>query len=220
MKQHLRVAMTLIVGANPGVAAQLSGLFTFRVEKGDTYTNLFGQDWEKAYRQNKVTVIRGGRPVTSPDILVEGSEISVTGDVRLTARASARVAALNKRRAELRARLTAFAPKLAQSPEALAAMEDCRRILDNDVHFGADVEFASGEVARLEFLVHNALAPQPAPQPARPWWWIALAAFVGVPLAIAIFWKRLRPRYPEGTARYREAFDDVKAAFKATGLVL
>jgi len=224
MKQHLRTVKALvavaILGAITGVASESAGVVSFRVDRGDTYTNLFGPDWEKAYRQNKVTVIRGGRSVTSPDILVEGSVISVTEDVRLTSRASARVAVLNQRRTELRARLTALAPKVATAPATLAAVEECRKLLDSEEYFGADVEFAAREVAQLERLVQNADVPRPTSQPAWSWWWIALAASFGIALAIAIFWQRQRPQYPEGTARYRETLDDVKVAFTATGVDL
>ena len=43
-----------------------------RAERGDTYLNLFGNDWQKAFRQNRIMVMRQGRPLVSPDILVQG----------------------------------------------------------------------------------------------------------------------------------------------------
>src|SRR5437868_2563845 len=63
---------------------------SLRVERGDTFLNLFGSDWQKAYEQNRLTVFRQGRPVTSPDVLVEGMVVRVSSDVALTPRAVAR----------------------------------------------------------------------------------------------------------------------------------
>jgi hypothetical protein len=132
-----------------------TGSISFRVTKGDTYINLFEPGWEKAYRQNKVTLMRAGRAVSSPDILVEGSILTVTSDVDLTRRASSRVQALQQRRADLQARLEALAPKFVSVPEAQRAVADCLRLLESVPQFAADVEFADREVSHLERLARN-----------------------------------------------------------------
>lgn len=217
MKHHLRAVTILIAVAIMGTvtarATASTGMVSFRVEKGDTYTNLFGPDWEKAYRQNKVTVIRGGKPVTSPDILIEGSVVSVTEDVRVTPKASSRLAALKQRRAELETRLASLMPNLVTVPEGQATAEECRRRLSSQQQFAADVDFAARELAHLEKLAQNAGIRHAEPQHV-PSWWIGVGGLLATVLAVAIFWKRQRPQYPEGAARYQEALAAVQSAFR------
>jgi hypothetical protein len=125
-KQHEAVSAYIdIVGVaiaasaiSTASAQPLADSISFRVDKGDTYINLFGQDWEKAYRQNNLTVVRAGHRISSPDILVEDSVITVSGDVELTPRAWSRVQMLQRRHADLQARLAPLAPKLFDQPGA------------------------------------------------------------------------------------------------------
>jgi hypothetical protein len=49
------------------------------------------------------------------------------------------------------------------------------------------------------------------------WWMVALAATV-LSLTGVIFWRRQRPVYPEGQARYRESLKDVQTAFRHAGV--
>jgi hypothetical protein len=221
MRSHLRTLGVLATAVTISTAAlkpaACASFVSLRVEQGDTYTNLFGPDWQKAYRQNKMTVVRNGRPVTSADILIEGSVISVTGDVRLTPRASARLAALSKRRSDLTGRLADLAPRLATAPQAQAVAEECRKQLADDKHFAADVDFIEREIAHLEALVLTVDVPRPRPQSqSTNSWWLGFAV-AATALATAILWKRQRPRYPEGAARYREALSDLRAAFRHVG---
>ena len=147
MKNRLQAASMMIVATSlltaTTQAEAVRAPVNFRVERGDTYINLFGRDWEKAYRQNKMTVMRDGKPITSPDILVEGSVISISADVHLSPRAWARVNALRQRRTQLAAKLAALEPRLADNPQAQTAVAECRRLLENDLRFAADVEFAA-----------------------------------------------------------------------------
>jgi hypothetical protein len=117
MRTSLRTAITGVAVAaliiSTANAQTLAASISFRVAKGDTYINLFGPDWAKAYRQNKVTVMRAGRPISSPDIL---GTITVSGDVELTPRAWSRVQMVQQRHADLQARLAALTPKLVDHP--------------------------------------------------------------------------------------------------------
>jgi LPXTG-motif cell wall-anchored protein len=212
----LGAAIAVLVISNAS-AQTPTGSISFLVTKGDTYINLFGPGWEKAYRQNKVTLMRAGRAVSSPDILVEGSILTVTSDVDLTRRASSRVQALQQRRVELQARLEALAPKFVSFPEAQRAVADCLRLLESVPQFAADVEFADREVSHLERLARNRSVSLPVRRPASSWW-IILVGVVALVLASSIFWRRKRAMYPEGAARYHEALADVQAAVRRVGV--
>ncbi|HEY6344097.1 MAG TPA: hypothetical protein VIY49_21590 [Bryobacteraceae bacterium] len=209
-------ALPLIV---PVHAESTSGV-TFRIERGDTYMNLFGADWEKAYHQNKTTVVRSGRPVTSPDILVEGSILTVSRDVHLSARALARLATLQRRREQLKARLVSLGPTLSKLPEAQAIAVQCRDLLNNDLRFAADVEFAEREVAHLERLARGPMPPNTGSTARFPLLYVLAVCLTLACISIVGLWRRARPRYPEGSVRYQQALSDVKTAFKATGLAV
>jgi hypothetical protein len=209
--------MALVIST---AAARPANGTSFRVAKGDTYINLFGPDWEKAYRQNKVTVMRAGHPTSSPDILVEDAILTVTNDVELTQRAWSRVQALQQRRSDLQARLVSLIPKLTDDPGAQQAAAECQRVLGNALRFAADVEFAEHEIAHLERLRGNPSSFRARVQPRLPVWWIlavvvAISALTGVML-----WHRQQAVYPEGRARCREALKDVQAAFQQEGIHL
>ena len=172
MKNRLQAASMMIATGMLLIAMARAEVGTegvsFPVERGDTYINLFGPDWEKAYRQNKMTVMRDGRPITSPDILVKGSIIAVSADVHLSPRAWGRVNALQQRRAQLLARLEALdEPRLAEMPQVQANAAECLRLLNNNLRFAANVEFATREVAHLERLVQHQLLSVPR-QKTRP----------------------------------------------------
>lgn len=209
-------ALPLIV---PAYAESTSGV-TFRVERGDTYLNLFGADWQKAYHQNKMAVVRSGRPVTSPDILIEGSILTVSGDVHLSARALARVATLQHWREQLKARLDSLGPALSKLPETHAMAVQCRDLLNNDLRFAADLEFAEREVAHLERLARGPVPPNTGSSAPSPHLYVLAACLMLACTSIVALWRRTRPRYPEGYARYQQALSDVKTAFKATGLTV
>jgi hypothetical protein len=208
-------ALAVIV---PVHAESVSGV-TFRIERGDTYLNLFGANWEKAYHQNKMTVVRSGRPVTSPDILIEGSILTVSRDVHLSARALARVATLQHRREQLKARLVSLGPTLSNVPEAQVIAVQCRNLLNNDLRFAADVEFAEREVAHLERLGRGPAPPNTGSTARLPRLYVLAVCLTLTCVSVGL-WRRTRPRYPEGSARYEQAVSDVKTAFKATGITV
>jgi hypothetical protein len=169
-----------------------------------------------------VTVIRSGKPVSSPDILIENTIITVTADVRLTPRASSRMDALNQQRQELGAKLAELAPKLSKMSNAQATVSECQHILNDDLRFGADLDFVARSIAHLERLAQNQLGSgsQRPPMQIINTGPVFTVALVGALLTVAIFWPRNRPAYPAGAARYREALADVGAAFKNPGPVL
>jgi len=221
MKTSLRTA---IVGAVIAVlissttnAQMPTGSVSFRAESGDTYISLFGPDWQKAYRQNKVTVIRKGHPVSSPDILVEDSIVTVSGDVKLTQRGWSRVQVLQQRRAQLQARLAALKPNLPDDQGARKAATDCQHLLESAPRFAAEVDFAGQEIAHLERLSCNKPASRPV-QTRAPVEWVVTLGSVILALTCAVFWRRQRPVYTAGRARYREALKDVETAFQSAGV--
>lgn len=224
-KRHaaLAAAVTVMVLTLAARASEPWGV-SFRVERGDTFTNLFGPDWQKAYEQNKVTVFRREAPVTSPDVLVEGMVVRVSSDVSLTPRAAARCGALNARRERLSARLAALEAGLGDDTQTHEAAARVRRLLEDPLRFPADVEFAERQVEYLE----ASAAPQAsrataaAALPARAegrGLYVLLALLACAALAYALYAsrRRQRPQYPEADARYREALADMKAAFRSAG---
>jgi hypothetical protein len=96
----------------------------------------------------------------------------------------------------------------------------CRDLLNNDLRFAADVEFAEREVGHLERLGRCPVPPNSGSTARVPRPYV-LAVFLSLAsTSIVVLWPRTRPRYPEGSARYQQALADVKTAFKATGLTV
>ncbi len=223
-KRPAALAAAVTVMALAARASEPWGV-SFRVERGDTFTNLFGPDWQKAYEQNKVTVFRREVPVTSPDVLVEGMVVRVSSDVSLTPRAAARCGDLNARREQISARLAALEGRLGDDARAREAAARVRRLLEDPLRFSADVEFAERQVEYLEASAARqaAAASTAAAIPARAegrGLYLLLALLACVALAYALYASRRRrcPQYPEANARYREALADLKAAFRSAGV--
>lgn len=217
----LVMALTLLSAARADEPRTIS----FRVERGDTFTNLFGSDWQKAYEQNKLTVFRKGRPITSPDILIEGMVVRVSSDVGLMPRAVARCGDLRKRREHLSARLAALEQQIGDDPQARSVATDARRLLDDDLRFAADVDFAARQVEYLESLsqrsamsVHKAIAVTPNEADGRHFY-AAMGVLVALFLASTFYVTRRKPRpqYPEADARYREVMAELKQSFSSVG---
>jgi hypothetical protein len=190
-------------------AAELhsGGHIVFRAERGDTFGNLFGPDWQKAFDQNQTTVIRNGKPVTSPDILLEGAILHVGGDVRLTPRALGRMDSLVKRRAALRQRLEGLTG--STGPAAAARAADLRRMLNDDLRYVSDLEFIEREVSTLE------VAGPPAQNSAQSSWTWTVAGLAAA--AILLAWAglaRRRKEGPGGDARVTAALSDLDQALR------
>jgi hypothetical protein len=197
-------AITSATAAEPQRDTQV----VLRAERGDTFGNLF-VDWQKAFDQNRTTVIRHGKPVTSPDILLEGATLRVTGVIRLTPRAIARVDTLVKRRAALRQQLVYLVTTNATGPAALRAAQ-LRRMLDDDLRYASDLDFIEREVPRLE------IADPSAAKHARPTWTWAMAglAVAAILLAWACLARRQREG-PGGDERMKAILSDLDQALRA-----
>ena len=207
-------ALLLVIAATTSTTAaepQPGTQVVFRAERGDTFGNLF-VDWQKAFDQNRTTVIRHGKPVTSPDILLEGAILHVAGDVRLTPRAIARVDTLVKRRAALRQKLVDLVTTKATGPAAPRAAE-LRRMLDNDLQYAGDMDFIEHEIAKLE------IVDPPAPGPARSTlvWPIAGASAAAIILAWFAL-RRRRKKGPGGDERMQAVLNDLDQALHAPPL--
>jgi hypothetical protein len=210
------IAMTILITI-PAVAQ--TSTITFRVIRGDTYMNLFGPDWEKAYRQNRMTAVRAGHTLTSPDLLVENSIVTVSPEVRLTPRAWNRLQELQQRRTALKSRLDTLTPKLREDPGLQRTAAECRSLLDSGPRLAYDIPVAEEEIAHLERLVGN----QPGVDLrilSGSRWPVVLSPIAGLALTLVLLWRRHRRVRPEGAARYREALKDVQAAFQRAGVRL
>jgi len=152
MKSFMRFTLAVLLFAASAAmcGAQQVATVSVAVEKGDTLLNLFGPDWQKAYDQNRITVIRNGHPVQSPDILVEGMVLQVSADTMLTNRAAARVDGLNQKRAELERRLETLAAKTSMQPGDAATIALCHSKLEAQQFYTADIAFVSEQVTELE----------------------------------------------------------------------
>lgn len=222
MKSHLIAGAIVLSAALTGVASAnelakgSNNILIIRAEKGDTFANLFGQDWQKAYQENKMTVIRRRKPVTSPDILIEGCLIRVSSGMHLTQRALSRIDAFTKRRNDARAKLANLKPDISALPGAQGVAAACHRILDTDLLSATELDFVDSVVGVLE---RSAADPKPGqtsqPAPTQRTWPLVFA-LVGFALAGAILWRRNRPEYPEGEVRYRETLQAVQAALNST----
>lgn len=209
------IALAVVTAATTRADNGSPATIAFRVQQGDTFSNLFGPDWEKAYRQNRVTVVRSGRPVTSPDVLIEGSIVAVTPDTRLRPRAVARLSALSHRREELSAQLAQLAPMLARVPAAQVFAAECREILANDIRFASDLDYLARQITQMRRLADSyEPLPPPRQRPILPTWWVPVTALIAIVFAVTIFWRRSRPTYPEGAVRCREALADIEAALR------
>jgi hypothetical protein len=232
MKQKTGTALGvvfLLLALGTVVQAEESRKISFRVETGDTFTNLFGSDWQKAYQQNQLTVFREGKPVTSPDLLIEGMIVRVSLDVGLTPRAVARCGELRARRDRLAARVATLEQQGGENVEAKAAVLQARRLLGDDLRFAADVDFAARQVEYLETLVNRPATPLPelrasaAPYALsgwRPYLVTGLLVTAMFAAALYIASRAARPRYPEADARYHEVIADLKTSLNSAGLKL
>jgi hypothetical protein len=218
-------AMVMGVALLHVVRAEEPRTISFRVEHGDTFTNLFGSDWQKAYEQNKLTVFRRGRPITSPDILIEGMIVRVSSDVGLTPRAVARCGELRERRDQLSAKLVALEQRLSDDTQARETAAETRRLLEDEMRFAADIDFAARQIEYLEEMTRRPAIPVPEKVEVRPMASDGLLLYVSLVLlacaalagAFYVTRRRERPRYPEADARYREVIADLKGAFRSVG---
>lgn len=174
-----------------------------RAEPGDTYFNLFGADWQKAFRQNRITVIREGRAIVSPDILVEGQILQVTSDTLLTDRALKRVRGLVERRATLQ-RLLSTA--ISRGGEARAKASELNQALVDDLRCVADLDYLEREAARLT----STTPPTPASQRA-PWILVALAILFASIVLGGLVLRRHRSQGPTGDERMRAALRELRS---------
>lgn len=201
-------ALLVIAVITSGAEPQRDTQVVLRAERGDTFGNLF-VDWQKAYDQNRTTVIRNGKPVTSPDILLEGATLRVTGDVRLTQRAITRMDSLVKRRATLLQRLTNLVVKVT-GPTAPRAAE-LRRMLDDDLRYAGDIDFIEHEVSKLEAVD----VPSSGPGRSTRIWLMAgpsIAAFLLACFAL----RRRRTPGPGGDERIKAVFSDLDQALRTS----
>jgi hypothetical protein len=148
--------------------------------------------------------------------------VRVSSDVGLTPRAVARCGELSARREQLVARLPALEQQLWDDPQTRATVAEARRLLDDDIRFAADVDFAARQIEYLEALARRPEAPLQEPRTVSPGGWrlytllglLVCAACAG---ALYVARRNPRPQYPEADARYREVMADLKVAFKGAG---
>ena len=122
------------------------------------------------------------------------------------------------RREKLSARIAALEPKIGNNPAAQALLAEAHRLVDDDLRFAADIDFAVREIEQAEALVskettQSVIAP-PAQEAAN--WFVYLALVIvgmGIGSSIYIVRRRPRPRYPEADARYRAVIADLGQRF-------
>jgi hypothetical protein len=188
----------LTVAASVAAAPNTQSPVVLRVERGDTFSNLFGPDWEKAFEQNRKTVMRRGVAVTSPDILIEGSILRISGNVHLTPRALERVKGLAWRRIELRDFLTQVGFGGGRTRERASEL---LRDLDDDLQYVTDLDYIEREAVRLR--------PEPGPigQPDPLWVWVG-SGFAAVAIWLGWFLRQRRDG-PTGDQRMKAALGDL-----------
>lgn len=223
MKQSRYITLVLAILLQvPVVFGQenKSPSISFRVEKGDTFSNLFGSDWQKGYQQNRITIFRRGRPLTSPDIMIEGMVVRVSSDVALSPRAVARCGEFRARREHLSAELKALERQLADNPEARGLLFQTHQLLDDDLHFAADADFAARQIQYLQAIAKRKVivsSPPPTAVDGSKWRMYAavgLVALVILAAAFCVAYRKQRPQFPEADARYKEALSDLKATYR------
>lgn len=188
------------IGVGPGV--------TFRVERGDTFRNLFGKDWYEAWRQNRIVVMRDGRALSSPDILLEGAVVTVTAGVHLTPRAQARVVNLADRRAQLGQRLEEIDRRLARSGRGQELLATCRRglaELDSHPQRTEELTWQLEELEALGGLLEPAPVRQSPPAPSWPRTWLLALPLILLAFTGWMLWYVRTNRTREAKARYARA---------------
>lgn len=208
--------LTLTI-SRPAAAVPAGAGVSFRVERGDTYTSLFGHDWQKAFAQNRIVVVRDGKLVCSPDILVEGAVISVSADVRLTPQAQSRCAEIEQAREHLIARLARVEHALGSSDPDVQA---CKRLLSGSAQYVASAEFAAERIALLEnrSTQHSdpvALLVEPAGDRLSA---LVSASLTGALIALLwVLWYRRRRMSWSGAVRYQAARDRFETILRGVG---
>jgi hypothetical protein len=209
MQVALLVMIIMPIAAEPETGSQT----IFRAEHGDTFLNLFSDDWQKAYKQNQMPVVRNRNIVRSPDILIEGTILHVSADVRLTPRAVSRVQALVKRRADLRRKLAV----LAGSPgPRMQRAEDLHRMIDDDLRYVTDIDFIERELANLE----SSMDLPAVPPATHTWAWPIAGGCIGA-MMLVVLWVvigRRRAEGPDGDARVKATLNDLDQALGMTPL--
>jgi hypothetical protein len=226
-KSHrFALSVVLMLASLASGAAGQQARISLKVKAGDTFTNLFGADWEKAYRQNRVILFRNGKPVSSPDLLIEGTIVRVSSDVGLTPRAVARCGELRARRDDLAGRVKALAETVAGDEAAARVLDQVRQVLRDDLTFAANVELATRQLQQLETLTTERRAFQVQQAKVRDeasnWHSNAVVTLLlaGVVVLLSVFavWRRrTRPAFPEADARYREVLADLESSFRSVG---
>ena len=153
MRYRIALSILLFTSCFASAGNEQEYLF-FKVMKGDTFIRLFGSDWEKAWNENKIWVVRDGELVSSPDILIEGVVLRVPSTLQLTHRAAVRLEDLRRQRQELLQRLQRLkaTPRGSALPDYAPRLADCEHLLADETRFAQNVEVAETLLAQLEML--------------------------------------------------------------------
>jgi hypothetical protein len=225
MKWYLVLAVGVVafgraVEAGPDISTQeKKNVVALRVEASDTYINLFGNDWERVWKANKIYVRRGGQLITSPDVLISGSIITVTRDVHLTRRASARLSLAATRRTAAEQRLQVLRTKLSGRVEAALPIAELERLLSEPERFVAQEDAVDRTLVHLEALASFVTAS--TGELAKPgadigFLWIGTPVFLAVLALAGIIVRRRTNRLPEARQRYAASLRAAEGAFTAS----
>ena len=160
-----------------------------QAEPDDTFISLFGNNWEAVAACNRFTAVRDGQMMTSPDLLVAGSWIRIPSGTPLTPAAAARAGALEQRRLALLDRLNRL-PVEGLDVDSRGLAERCRALLNDNIRFAPDEQFASRELTYLE-----ELAARPARETPSEWLMPVVVAVCGMLLLVlaVVVVKKRRP---------------------------
>lgn len=213
----LILAMVAALNFGLSSAAQTGETKTLvmRAERGDTFSNLFGRDWQKAFEQNRIVVWRNGAPISTPDILIEGATLSVTDDVELTPRALERIETIRTARRALLAQIEVLERKTGGGAVTTTITAELRRAVLDDVRFGADLAFLERRVAQL------ASAEPPVAERITPAlqakletgvlpWMIALLVLAALSVGYGYAVLATRTGQISGAARFDSAWSDLE----------
>jgi len=160
-----------------------------QAEPGDTFISLFGNNWQAVATCNRFTAVRNGRVMTSPDLLVDGSWIRIPAGTPLTPAAAVRANALEQRRLALLDRLNRL-PVEQLDADSRALAERCRTLLNDNIRYAPDEQFAALELTYLE-----GVAARPAEETPSKWLMPVVVTAGGMLLLVLtiVALKRRRP---------------------------
>jgi hypothetical protein len=145
------VVLSIVGCASIRALAQSGGDYLYmRVLPGDTLVGLFGPSWQGVWHDNEVAVVRDGREVLSPDILIAGSILRVRRGTTLTALAASRLRDAGRHRASAARRLEQFRRALAGRDEAQAPLAELERLISSEERFVMDEELIDSTLKHLE----------------------------------------------------------------------